>query len=96
MALFVVQHKHAAETCPAQNKEMAPQLLAHLSKPNAEKFGVKILSEAVVNGAHTLYLTVEAADEKAVRGYMQPFAQAGSVDVFLASRCEVVVDRGYC
>ncbi|HEX9615488.1 MAG TPA: DUF3303 family protein [Bacteroidota bacterium] len=96
MSLFIVQHKHSAETCPAKDKEMAPQLLAHLSRANAEKFGVKILSEAVVNGAHTLYLVVEASDEKTVAGYMQPFAMAGSVDVHPASHCEKVVERGFC
>lgn len=96
MALFIVQHKHPAETCPANDKQMAPQLLAHLSRANAGKFGVKILSEAVVNGRHTLYLTVEAPDEKTVTSYMQPFSMVGSVDVYPASHCETVVERGFC
>ncbi|MBI2620340.1 MAG: sulfite oxidase [Ignavibacteriales bacterium] len=96
MPLFVVQHRHPADRCPAQDKEMAPQLLKHLSKTHAETFGVKILSEAVLDGKHTLYLTVEAADSNAVTKYMEPFSRAGSVEVYPASFCETVVDRGFC
>jgi hypothetical protein len=54
MSLFVVRHQHAAETCPAGHPQMGPMLLQHLSKPNAEQFGVDIRSEAVVDGQHTL------------------------------------------
>ena len=60
MKLFVVQHKHPAEKCPAGDSQMAPMLLSHLSTKNAKKFGVHIQSEAVIDGGHTLYLTLEA------------------------------------
>lgn len=96
MGLFVVQHKHSEETCPAQDPRMGSMLLQHLSAPNAEKYGVKIHGEAVVNGAHTLYLIAEADDQSKLDEFMYPFSQAGSVDVMPASHCEVVVDRGSC
>lgn len=96
MSLFVIQHKHSDETCPARNPEMGGMLLTHLSDDNAGKYGIKINAEAVVDGAHTLYLVVEAQDEKKVKEFMQPFAQAGSVDVMPASACEVVIGRGSC
>lgn len=96
MSLFVVQHKHPSETCPARSREMGGMLLDHLSSANAEKYGLQINAEAVVDGAHTLYLIVEAPDESVVRKFMEPFAKAGSVDVLRASQCEVVVERGAC
>lgn len=53
-------------------------------------------AEAVVDGEHTLYMIVEAASETSVRSYMEPFALAGSVDVYPASTCAGVVSRGGC
>ncbi|MEK6756265.1 MAG: DUF3303 family protein [Bacteroidota bacterium] len=96
MALFVVQHQHSPESCPAGDTMMAPMLLSQLSEQNAQRFGVIIQSEAVIDGGHTLYLTVEAPDRKSVEQFMQPFAQIGSVEVWPASHCEVVVERGAC
>jgi hypothetical protein len=96
MSLFVVQHHHAPERCPAQNSEMAPMLLKHLSPENTKQYGISIHGEAVVNNAHTLYLIVDAADQERVQQFMQPFAQAGSVEVLPASHCEAVVGRGTC
>ncbi len=96
MSLFVVEHHHSPDHCPAGDKQMGPKLLTHLSRSNAAKFGVKIQSEAVVNGAHTLYLIVEASSEDGVRKFMEPFSRAGSVDVKQASHCETVVQRGAC
>jgi hypothetical protein len=75
---------------------MAPILLTHLSRENAKQFGVTIQSEAVIDGAHTLYLIVDALDKDNVHRYMEPFARAGSVEVLPASRCETVVERGVC
>ena len=96
MSLYVVQHKHTDATCPARNMEMGPMLLTHLSEENAGRFGVTIKSEAVVDGAHTLYLIVEAADKQKVEKFMEPFTRAGSFEVMPASVCEVVVERGSC
>ncbi len=96
MKLFVVRHQHEAARCPARNPEMGALLLQHLSPTNAEKHGVRIHGEGVLDGRHTLLLIVEARDEAAVRQYMAPFAQAGTVDVWPASRCEEVVARQAC
>lgn len=94
MSLFVVQHSHPADRCPAQDSTMAPMLLKHLA--NSKQFGVNIRSEAVADGKHTLYLILEAENKESVNSFMQPFAQAGSVEVIPASPCEVVVERGAC
>ncbi len=96
MSLFVVQHKHSAETCPAGDPQMGPMLLKHLSPPSAAGFGVTVEGEAVLDGLHTLYLIVDAADESKVKSYMAPFSQMGSVEIWPASSCEKVVERGEC
>ncbi len=96
MSLFVVQHRHEATRCPARNPQMAAQLLQHLSAANARQHGLTIHGEAVVNNAHTMYLIVDAPDRDSVGRFMQPFAQAGSVEILDASPCEAVVSRGGC
>lgn len=96
MALFVAQHSHAPENCPASDPQMGAMLLGHLSSANAANFGIKIQAEAVIDNAHTLYIILEAPDRDQVTQFMAPFAQAGTVEVHGASPCEAVIDRGGC
>jgi hypothetical protein len=96
MALFVVRHQHPAERCPAKDPQMGEMLLQQLSGPNAAKAGISINGEAVVNNEHTLYLILESDTENRVREFMQPFAMAGSVDIYPASTCSEVVGRRGC
>ncbi len=96
MALFIVRHQHEAERCPATDPEMGARLLNYLSRPNVRRHGVTIQSEAVAQGEHTLYMIVESSDEDHVRGFMSPFTEAGSVDVYPASTCVRVVASGGC
>jgi DMSO/TMAO reductase YedYZ molybdopterin-dependent catalytic subunit len=96
MALFIVRHQHDADRCPATDLFSGAQLLNYLSRPNVGRHGVEIRGEAVVEGEHTLYMIVECHDAGLVREFMEPFAQAGSVDVYPASTCAGVVARGGC
>jgi len=96
MSLFVVKHQHAAETCPAGDPQMGPMLAQHVSAGNAEKYGLAIRGEAVIDGAHTLYLIVEAPEQAKLDEFMAPFSQMGSVEVLPASLCEQVVARAAC
>ena len=96
MALFVVRHLHAVERCPARDPYQGASLLNHLSRPSVAQFGVKIRGEAVVKAEHTLYLIVEADDERQVRAFLTPFESAGSVEVYPASTCAGVVASGSC
>jgi DMSO/TMAO reductase YedYZ molybdopterin-dependent catalytic subunit len=96
MALFVVRHHHDAERCPAVNPDAGASLLNYLSRPNVRQQGVEIKGEAVVRGEHTLYMIVESSDEKLVKDFLQPFAMAGTVDVYPASTCAGVVAAGGC
>src|SRR6266567_1675966 len=96
MALFVVRHEHSAEQCPATDPDMGAMLLNYLSRPNVSQHGVQIQGEAVVQGEHTMYMIVEASDEQRVRRFLEPFARAGTVDVYPASTCARVVTSGGC
>ena len=96
MSLFVAQHQHAPERCPAANPQVGHMLLAHLSADNAASHGITIQAAAVVNDAHTLYMIVEAPDQERVQQFMAPVAQVGRVEVWPASSCAVVVGRGGC
>jgi DMSO/TMAO reductase YedYZ molybdopterin-dependent catalytic subunit len=96
MALYVVRHQHVADRCPAQDPFMGAKLLNYLSRPNARQHGLQIQGEAVVQGQHTFYLIVEAEDEAGLRAFMQPFEQAGSVEIYQASTCARVVASGGC
>jgi len=96
MPRFVVQHRHQPENCPARDEQMGPMLIDHLSPANASKYGIIIQAEAVIDGAHTLYMILEAPDQTNVRQFMEPFARAGTVEVLPASTCEAVVERKVC
>ena len=96
MPLFIVRHQHPADGCPAQDPFTGARLLNHLSRPNVRKFGLQIQGEAVVQGEHTMYLIVDAADEGRLREFMQPFQMAGSLDIYPASTCVRTVASGGC
>ena len=96
MSLFVVQHAHEAENCPAGDPEMGPMLLKHLGAANADSFGITVRSEAVLDGRHTLYLVVEAEGADKIKEFMAPFSQMGTVEIWPASSCERVIDRKKC
>ena len=96
MSLYHVRHYHEAETCPARDPEMGAMLLSHINPQNALKFGVDIQSHAVLDGEHTFILIVDADEKTAIEQFMQPFSQAGPVEIAAASHCETVVERMGC
>lgn len=95
MALFVAQHQHPPETCPAAQAS-GFLLLDHVSAATAARYGVAIQAEAVVDGKHRLILIVEAADQAQVERFMVFFARYGDVEVFPASCSEDAVAGGAC
>ncbi len=96
MALFVVRHHHDATRFPSTDPSAGPHLPNYLRPPSVRQLGVEIRGEAVVHGEHTLYMIVEASAEDRVRAFMEPFARAGSVEVYPASTCARVVASGGC
>jgi hypothetical protein len=96
MSLFFVRHQHDAQTCPAQDPDMGAALLTHLSPANAGKFGINVRGDAVLDGQHTFVLILEADHQGQIEDFMQPFKQAGPVEIYPASECETVVERAGC
>ncbi|CUT00169.1 DUF3303 family protein [Candidatus Chrysopegis kryptomonas] len=94
MPLFIVQHRHDANNCPAKNPELGQMLLKHLASANDYKVNIK--SEGVANGSHRLFLFIESESRENVENFMKPFYQFGEVEIFTASLCESVVERGGC
>lgn len=96
MGLFIVRHEHQPDRCPATDPLMGAALLNHLSRPNLREHGIELQGDAVVQGQHTLYMILEADTEARVRGFLEPFEQAGTVEVYPASTCVRVVASGGC
>lgn len=96
MSLYFVKHQHSAETCPAKDPMMGSMLLAHINPVNARKYGVELQGDAVLDGQHTFVLIVDAQEKEQVEKFMQPFTQAGPVEITPASSCETVVERAGC
>ncbi len=96
MSLYFVHHQHDAATCPAKDPAAGNLLLEHISPINALKYGVQLKSDAVLDGQHTFVLILEADQKANIDKFMEPFKQAGSVQIHPASLCETVVERAGC
>ncbi len=96
MPLFILLHQHDSERCPAKDPYRGSALLNHLSPASVHQQGVQIHAEAVVEGKHSLYLIVDAPDERRVRDFIKPFEACGTVNVYPASSCAKVVASGGC
>jgi hypothetical protein len=96
MSLYLVEHKHSAETCPTKNRDMMLMLGQHVTQDTADKFGVKIHADVVHPGEHRMMMVLEADTQKPVDEYMQPFTMVGSVDVKEVTTCEQVVETATC
>jgi hypothetical protein len=96
MSLYFVRHQHDAATCPAQDPAAGNMLLEHISPSNARKYDIQVKSDAVLDGQHTFVLILEADQQVKIEKFMEPFKQAGSVEIYPASLCETVVERAGC
>lgn len=96
MSLYFVRHQHDAETCPAKDPAAGNMLLTYINPQNARKFGVGVKGDAVLDGEHTFVLILEADQKSQIENFMQPFSQAGPVEIWPASLCETVVERAGC
>lgn len=96
MSLYFVHRQHDAATYPAQDTAAGNLLLEHISPINALKYGVKLKSDAVFDGQHTFVLILEADQQAKIDKFMEPFKQAGSVEIHPASLCETVIERAGC
>lgn len=88
MPLFLVEHRHTAETCPTQDPNMVRQLRDHVSDENAAKMGLKILGDWASEPDHHVVFIVEASDADAVENLAGPFRQIGDVSVAEGLTCD--------
>lgn len=95
MTLFVAEHRHPPDACPASGAS-GSLLLAHVSTATAARYGVAIQAEAVIDGDHSLILIVEAAELDQVERFMAFFTRFGTVQIIPASSGEAAVARGGC
>ena len=96
MALYLIEHRHSAETCPTKNREMMLMLGQHVMQETADQFGIKIKADVVHPGEHRMMMVLEAATQEPVDRYMAPFSQVGTVDVKEVVTCEQVVETATC
>ena len=88
MPLYLVQHSHTAETCPAKNPEMVRQLSSHMTQANADKYGVKILADFVYEPEHTVTLVLEANSPDKATNFALPFLNVGSLTIRAGVTCD--------
>ena len=72
IALFVAQHRHPPDKCPASSGS-GPLLLSRVSAAAAARYGVTIEAEALIDGEHLLLLVVQAASQEAVERFLAFF-----------------------
>jgi len=95
IGLFVAQHRHFPEACPAL-PESGDRLLSHVSAATAARYGVTIEAEALIGAEHVLLLVVEAASQEAVERFLAALPCAGDLIVRPAFTAEEAVARGGC
>lgn len=90
MALFLIEHRHTAETCPTLNPDMVRALRAHVTPENALSQGVTLLADWANEPDHHVVFVVESATQEAAERFAAPFAGVGSVNVTMGLTCEQV------
>jgi hypothetical protein len=93
--LFVAQHRHPADQCPA-SPGSGPLLLSRVSAAAAARYGVTIEAEALIDGEHLLLLVVQAASQQAVERFLAFLPGPGCLRVRSACNAEDAVQRGGC
>ena len=95
IALFVVQHRHPPDQCPA-SPGSGPLLLSRVSAAAAARYGVTIEAEALIDGEHLLLLVVQAASQEAVERFLAFLPGPGYLRILPACSAEEAVQRGGC
>lgn len=96
MALYFVEHRHTAETCPTRNPEMLAMLGKHVTQANADAYGITIQADVVHPGEHWMNMVLESPSPEKVDEFVQPFGMVGTVTVKEVTTCEQVVESAKC
>src|SRR5690242_20253955 len=95
IALFVAQHRHPPDQCPA-SPGSGSLLLSRVSAAAAARYGVTIEAEALIDGEHLLLLVVQAASQEAVEHFLAFLPGPGYLQILPACSAEEAVQRGGC
>lgn len=95
IGLFVAQHRHVPEACPAL-PDSGARLLSHVSAATAARYGVTIEAEAFIGADHVLLLVVAAVSQEVVERFLAALPGAGDLIVRPAFTAEEAVERGGC
>ena len=93
--MFVAQHRHPPDQCPASSGS-GPLLLSRVSAAAAARYGVTIEAEVLIDGEHLLLLVVQAASQEAVESFLAFLPGPGYLRVLRACSAEEAVQRGGC
>ena len=93
--MFVAQHRHPPDRCPASS-DSGPLLLSRVSAVAAARYGVTIEAEAFIDGEHLLLLVVQAASQEAVERFLAFLPGPGYLQIQTACGAEEAVQRGGC
>jgi hypothetical protein len=93
--LFVAQHRHPPDRCPASS-DNGPLLLSRVSAVTAARYGVTIEAEAFIDGEHLLLLVVQATSQEAVEHFLAFLPGPGYLQIRPACCAEEAVQRGGC
>src|SRR5437773_2324229 len=88
MPLFLIEHRHTAETCPTNNLDMVRGLRAHVSPQNAQAMGIKLLADWVNEAEHHVVMVVDTDSQAKAEAFAAPFAMSGTVSVQMGLTCE--------
>jgi hypothetical protein len=92
MALYLVEHTHTAENCPAKNPDMVRQLSDHVTPANARRYDVKIIADWVNDVEHRAVFVLETDSEDKAAKFARPFQTIGTVKVSLGITCAEVAE----
>ncbi|HUI05744.1 MAG TPA: DUF3303 family protein [Verrucomicrobiae bacterium] len=90
MGLYLVEHTHTAEKCPAKDPQMVRKLASHITPANAQNYGVKILADWVNDIEHRAVLVLETDSEDKAAKFARPFLKFGELKVSLGITCAEV------
>src|SRR6185312_12155055 len=88
MPLFLIDHRHTAETCPTRDLDMVRGLRQHVSQENAKAMGVNLLADWVNEAEHHVVMVVETDAQAKAEAFAAPFAMNGTVSVQMGMTCE--------
>jgi hypothetical protein len=86
MLLFLISHRHGVDKCPGnEGKEALDKHYRSLQVDVASRLGIKIVALYTAPIEHARFIVLQTDNFEALRDYLEPLYQIGSVDIFPVS-----------